>query len=153
MQTFLPYDDFDTCARCLDYRRLGKQRVEAKQILQCLASPNRWQHHPVVRMWKGYEEALKEYYNAIVEEWVARGYNNSMPLFELADVTPMPPWLGDSRVHASHRANLLRKLPEHYGQFGWTEQPYDGYYFPLEPRSEKAKANNKYWTAIIPAQY
>jgi len=32
MQTFLPYADFKESAQCLDYRRLGKQRVEAKQI-------------------------------------------------------------------------------------------------------------------------
>ena len=28
MQTFLPYKDFGKTAKCLDYRRLGKQRVE-----------------------------------------------------------------------------------------------------------------------------
>ncbi len=34
MQTFLPYQDFTETAKCLDYRRLGKQRVEAKRILK-----------------------------------------------------------------------------------------------------------------------
>jgi hypothetical protein len=33
VQTFLPYSDYATSARVLDYRRLGKQRVETKQIL------------------------------------------------------------------------------------------------------------------------
>jgi hypothetical protein len=32
MQTFLPYPDFARSAACLDYRRLGKQRVECLQI-------------------------------------------------------------------------------------------------------------------------
>lgn len=34
MQTFLCYPDFNKSAQVLDYRRLGKQRVEAWQILQ-----------------------------------------------------------------------------------------------------------------------
>lgn len=37
MQTFLPYPDFKKSAQCLDYQRLGKQRLECKQILQTLA--------------------------------------------------------------------------------------------------------------------
>jgi hypothetical protein len=36
MQTFLPYPDFQTSAKILDNKRLGKQRVEAKQILEIL---------------------------------------------------------------------------------------------------------------------
>ena len=34
MQTFLPYKDIQKSVKCLDYRRLGKQRVEAMQILK-----------------------------------------------------------------------------------------------------------------------
>lgn len=41
-----------------------------------------------------------------------------------------PPWLGDERVHSSHRANLLRKKYAHYSQFGWKETPVKGYYWP-----------------------
>jgi hypothetical protein len=37
VQTFLPYPDFVKSVWCLDYRRLGKQRVECLQILQTLA--------------------------------------------------------------------------------------------------------------------
>ncbi len=33
VNTFVPYSDFESIARCLDNRRLGKQRVEAYQIL------------------------------------------------------------------------------------------------------------------------
>ena len=36
MQTFLPYMSFDDSAAVLDYRRLGKQRVETMQILYTL---------------------------------------------------------------------------------------------------------------------
>ena len=33
MQTFLPYPDFKKSLQTLDYRRLGKQRIEAYQII------------------------------------------------------------------------------------------------------------------------
>ena len=36
MQTFLPYPSFTRSLACLDNKRLGKQRVEAKQILMAL---------------------------------------------------------------------------------------------------------------------
>ena len=36
MQTFLPYPDFKKSASCLDYKRLGKQRVEGLQILNAI---------------------------------------------------------------------------------------------------------------------
>jgi hypothetical protein len=42
MQTFLPYEDFTLSAQVLDYRRLGKQRVEALQIYNVLVdNPSR----------------------------------------------------------------------------------------------------------------
>lgn len=55
MQTFLPYPDFERSAAALDYRRLGKQRIEAYQILQTLQNPEQrsWRNHPAVRMWRG----------------------------------------------------------------------------------------------------
>ena len=39
MQTFLPYPDFIASARVLDSKRLGKQRVEALQVLRGLIRP------------------------------------------------------------------------------------------------------------------
>ena len=36
MQTFLPYKSFKKSAETLDYQRLGKQRVEAMQIINVI---------------------------------------------------------------------------------------------------------------------
>ena len=36
MQTFLPYESFKQSARVLDWRRLGKQRVEGMQIINAI---------------------------------------------------------------------------------------------------------------------
>ena len=134
MQTFLPYPDFEISARCLDYRRLGKQRVEAFQILRTLTGQGKmgWKNHPAVKMWRGYEPALQRYMNRMIDEWVRRGYRNTMTGNPCVDVLPveMPPWFGDERFHASHRSNLLRKDPTYYGTFGWSESPDLPYYWP-----------------------
>ena len=39
MQTFLPYESFEDTAKVLDYRRLGKQRVEGMQIINTIQTP------------------------------------------------------------------------------------------------------------------
>ncbi len=132
MQTFLPYPDFARTAACLDSRRLGKQRVEAFQILNVLADPSRrgWQHHPAVEMWRGYEDALRLYMNAMIIEWTQRGYRNTMGIVEVAGAPETPPWLGDPAFHAAHRANLLRKDAEFYSRYGWTESPDLPYIWP-----------------------
>jgi len=121
MQTFLPFPDFQEAVEVLDFRRLGKQRVETYQVLNILLGRTQskgWVNHPVTRMWRGFEEALKIYQNITITEWIKRGYNNNMSL-EVVDESSveMPFWLGDERVHRSHRSNLRRKDFGHYSQY------------------------------------
>lgn len=132
MQTFLPYPSFVKSFKCLDFRRLGKQRVESKQILDALAGRSKgWRNHPATKMWSGHENALKLYHNLCIKEWVARGYVNNMPLFDLKRKKIVEPcWLGDEAFHAAHRSNLLRKAPEYYEQFGWSETDDLPYIWP-----------------------
>ena len=74
MQTFLPFPDFVPSARALDQKRLGKQRVETIQVLRGLIQPGYgWRHHPAVKMWTGYEEALVRYGLDMCGVWVATG--------------------------------------------------------------------------------
>ena len=116
MQTFLPYPDFATGAALLDRRRLGKQRVEALQVLRALTWPGYgWRHHPVVKMWHGYEEALTRYGLDVCAVWCATGSGHVRTQEELAAAGALPPWLGDTEVHRSHRSALVRKDPAHYG--------------------------------------
>jgi len=132
VQTFLPSDDFDECARVLDSRRLGKQRVEALQILRALTRDKYgWKHHPAVKMWAGNEEALASYALAMCREWRQRGFSDTVEgtvrhdagvagivsireQTELAADGGLPWWLGDHALHLSHRAALVRKDPQHY---------------------------------------
>lgn len=138
MQTFLPYPDYEESAQVLDRARLGKQRVEAFQILRAMddrTSRPGWTNHPATRMWRGYGSSLCRYGLAMCWEWIARGYRDSLaPRFAwyLADFGegPDPAWLGDPGFHASHRSNLLRKMPAHYLSFGWCETPNLPYVWP-----------------------
>jgi len=119
MQTFLPYRNFQSSAQCLDYRRLGKQRLEAKQILNALRGLTfGWVNHPVTKMWRGYETALCAYYNEMVIEWEGRGYRNTMTLEQHDHEYPMPHWLTDDFVQ-EHRIKLMKKDPVYYGKFNW----------------------------------
>ena len=130
MQTFLPYRDFKSSLEVLDWRRLGKQRVEAKQILNILRNRTEtkgWRNHPITKMWEGYDNALAEYFNESIWQWVHRGYTNNMEFEEINGDVVYPHWLGNKSFHSSHRANLLRKDYEYYSQFGWEEDSKNPY--------------------------
>ena len=128
MQTFLPYSDFHKCAKSLDMKRLGKQRVEGIQIYRSLTIESYgWKQHPVVKMWRGHENALLYYVNNIIIEWVSRGYKNNIPLNDITWPISYPDWLGNSKLHLSHQSNLLRKEPDFYNKYNWkvpSDLPY-----------------------------
>jgi hypothetical protein len=133
MQTFLPYADFAATAQALDPRRLGKQRVEALQVLRGLTvSGYGWRHHPAVRMWADCEEALTRYGLKICRQWCRTGRRDTCAAAlvaelrsarhiivlrsqaELARAGALPAWLGDPDFHRSHQSALLRKDPAYY---------------------------------------
>ena len=140
MQTFLPYESFGISLQELDSKRLGKQRVEAYQLLRTLIGQSRgWANHPCTKMWRGYELALAFYGILACEEWKSRKYEDNLigPIKLIATGLTVqgakltyPWWLGEPRLHASHRSNLLRKDPDFYGKCGWAEPPTLEYYWP-----------------------
>ena len=121
MQTFLPYPDFKKSLQTLDYRRLGKQRVEAYQIIRAIKYGGGYRNHPAVKMWRGHINALKLYYNLSLDEWIGRGYRNNMLEMPIRGKIAYPEWFGRNCFHAAHRSNLLRKDLVYYGKFGWKE--------------------------------
>ena len=136
MQTFLPYPDFKKSVEVLDYKRLGKQRVETFQVLNILlgrTDTKGWINHPVTKMWRGYEPALQMYQNYTISEWIKRGYKNTMQFENILIEARMPSWLGDERLHKSHRSNLLRKDWEYYSEF-FEEDPNLPYFWPTEEK-------------------
>jgi hypothetical protein len=152
MQTFLPYADFAASAAVLDDKRLGKQRVEALQVLRALTYETYgWKHHPAVRMWDGYADALAAYGIAICDEWTRRGRADTCAgtiaddlaaaglgpprrQAALAAEGRLPPWLGDERVHRSHRSALVRKDPDRYRDVFPDADPDEPYFWPVRGR-------------------
>lgn len=134
MQTFLPYPDIHESVRVLDNVRLSNQRNEGLVIARTLLGlygrtksgrPGGWPFHPATKMWKGYEISLLRYCIAASKECIERGIRDSvLGIFkelkasetEAGGTLRNPPWLGDPRLHRSHRSNLVRKDPEWYGK-------------------------------------
>lgn len=147
--------NFRISASCLDYKRLGKQRVEAKQILEIIIrlqqlrdwlgednNPNlreaikRWirkyksqsitlyrrdskplsfgfSYHPVIRAWFNHTGALKYYVNCHIDEWISRGYNNTMKKYYIDEFT-LPEWIFNNDVYRAYWGVLKEKDPEYY---------------------------------------
>ncbi len=159
MQTFLPDPSFECSASLLDTRRLGKQRVEALQILRALhLEEYGWADHPAVRMWQGRTRALVAYGLAMVDEWCARGHSDATRanIAEFAAPEPallasslpddeLPPWLGQADVHRSHRAALVRKDPEQYGPLFPDATPDLPYVWPPPPAERPPAAPFTAW--------
>lgn len=112
-----------------------------------------WYNHPAVQMWKDKKHALALYACHICFEWRKRGYIDNVvqqvcsimgwtndleiSLRELSfdalyPKYDYPIWLGNAEFHASHRSNLLRKNPEHYKQFNWSEPNNLSYIWPTK---------------------
>lgn len=139
MQTFLPYADFAQSAKCLDMKRLGKQRVEVLQLLNSLTGKTKggWVNHPAREMWRGYEQALVEYGLVICNEWTSRGYKDTCydkihAFFNESVPLTLPPWVGREDIHLSHKSRLIQKYPEHYRPL-WPDIPDNlEYVWPVE---------------------
>ncbi|MFG3497399.1 MSMEG_6728 family protein [Streptomyces sp. NPDC047928] len=164
MQTFLPYPSFSASARVLDARRLGKQRVEALQVLRGLTVPGYgWRRHPAVRMWIGYEEALVRYGLDVCAVWTSRGHRDTCAdsllagfrlarppddvrtrdgvrtQDELAALGELPPWLGEPAFHRSHRSALVRKDPGYYKERFPGVRGDIAYVWPASDRDPEAR--------------
>lgn len=139
MQTFLPYSDFKKSAQIIDWRRLGNQRVESNQILNIIKNGGRWKNHPAVLMWIGYENALIEYRNIFINEWINRGYNNNMNILPINGKVIYPEWLGNKKFHMSHKSKLYQKDPIFY--HFWSDIKPIPYMWPVDKNNKIYKEN------------
>jgi hypothetical protein len=135
MQTFLPYESFMDSAKVLDYRRLNSQRREAHGIVKILTGNSKgkgWVVHPAVKMWSGYDEMLKLYFNIIVKEWIDRGYVNNYEYFNIDELKLIKPWwLGDKDFHRAMRSRLIEKN--------------ESFYLPKFPKDKGFNSGKYFW--------
>lgn len=117
MQTFLTDHQIRKSAATLDKRRLWKQILDAKKILNILVHSEPPFENPVVAQWAGFENFLLTYGLTMADDAWDRGmksFGMKAQLLVLAkdgNLTtsrPLPPsWLGNPNIHASHRSYLL----------------------------------------------
>ena len=137
MQTFLPYPDFELSVKSLDSRRLIKQVLEVQQIITIITNKQgAWKNHPAVLMWKDHVPCLALYGLIAAKEYTRR-YGKIHAC--VANIKPyatykpkMPWWLGDTRLHRSHRANLLRKDRLFYRRYNKGCRPDEPYWWPVK---------------------
>lgn len=156
VNTFLPWPDYSKTAASLDYRRLGKQRVEGLQILRAnLGLTKGWTNHPAAVMWRGHEGSLMEYICAICDEWENRGYTDNvraqvLEIYTENDISAYafttPWWLGKQQFHRSHKSNLKRKDPDYYRFNVPDDLPYrwptpEGTFRSIIPKTTSKGAN------------
>lgn len=124
MQTFMTHDNYYDTAYVLDNKRLGKQRVEAFQILKALRgdynNTGAWVNHPATVMWRDNAYQLACYGYAMCEVWIGRGFSDTLlQEFDSAihnkRTTPEPWWVNHKLLHLTHQSNLMRKNADHYG--------------------------------------
>lgn len=158
MQTFLPFpEDFKKSAKTLDNKRLSKQLTEAYQIIRCIegtSNGNGWKYHPAVRMWVGYIQSLKYYYNCILDELYERKKvgliksQKSRGEYYTPLITPMyiPYWLNNPLIKISHQSNLARKNPV---QYPFKDYGLIGYYWPVKTLTKKSTEIKQQWVDMF----
>lgn len=71
--------------------------------------PNGFSQHPVVKMWLGFETALKAYINAHIDVWVNQGKENNMVKYIIPKEYKRPEWTKSKRIISNYRAALVQK--------------------------------------------
>lgn len=141
MQTFLPFPDFEKSAEVLDNKRLGKQRIEALQLVKELLGLS-WsksiRNHPACIMWQNNIHSLIDYGITMCNEWsLVRGFDDTVwgqlvGCLEKhkSNNKNKPSWFGNEDFHLSHKSNLLRKDYSFYSIFFGDLDPTLPYIWP-----------------------
>lgn len=136
MQVFVPLPNFNDSRKVLDKKRLFKQVIEIRQILAGMGMkvekndgtfyrPTH-KNHPIYKTWEDQQGCLMHYHDLLLYECQQRNIKTNIKNFfpdSLLHKFDYPSWWGREDFHSRHRAALLAKNPEWYGQFGWSEEP------------------------------
>ncbi|MDE2097319.1 MAG: hypothetical protein KGL39_08760 [Patescibacteria group bacterium] len=142
MNTYLPFASFNSLG-LLSNADLAVQVYQAREIIHLLEdAPFGWYKEPASLQWYGYIDALKDYYNLCVVNWVRRGFKTDCKPYtdlNLRDAAKLPPWVGDERVHSYHRSALWHRSPTFYSRYGWAKTDLRPFYPNLHARDDFGK--------------
>ena len=125
MQVFIVGSPLET-ARALDSRRLGKQIVECRQILDALNGAKVWSNHPCVLQYRGYEGWLDDYKKCL--EGYAMGDTVRAAVYNILADGIRPNWHTQDYYDQMKR-RLYTKDPEHYKQWADLAKSDENWYF------------------------
>jgi len=78
---------------------------------------------PMVNLWLGFEEALKAYTNAHIEEWIRRGYKNLMKTYNLVPDSPRPAWTYSEDTINNFKSSLIEREIERHEEKWYMDMP------------------------------
>ncbi|AYV86002.1 MAG: hypothetical protein Solivirus3_2 [Solivirus sp.] len=102
---------------------------------QCIASGNSSQfllpgdrlitssymNHPIITAWLGYNNALKYYINCHIDEWISRGFQNTMCKHEIKEAIAKPFW-SCLQMIKNHQSTLLERELERKEKYWYLHQ-------------------------------
>ena len=126
MQVFIVGSPLET-AMALDQKRLRKQIIECKQILDAINGIGKgWFNHPVVKMYKKHTLWLV-YYTKCLLLYMYGYEGNAKVCSDLADLFT-PSFLTDELCN-QHKRRLFTKNPQHYAQFAEYGTSEENWYY------------------------
>ncbi len=123
MQIFIIGTPLET-AKALDKRRLNKQIIECRQILNAINGAKAWRNHPVVLQYRDYVDWLKLYSN-VLEEY----RNGSYIVAEMIDSVMIPPPFHDEEFFNQMKRRLYTKDNTHYKQWKHLGETQENWYY------------------------
>jgi len=155
-----PILDDNKTVKLLDVNTNKIRTVDSKRLIRLneIYISLGFVYHPALLMWLGHEDALKEYINVHIDEWVCRGFKNTIKKYDLCDkIIVRPEWTYDTYFHQCHRSNLLRKEIEN-GESPHYQTMFDisqihivrPYFWPYTPKANNgiSDANRRYQASI-----
>lgn len=113
MQVFIVGSPLET-AKVLDRRRLNKQVIECKQILDALNGAKAWSNHPCVLQYRGHELWLYDYMRCLMS--YRDGRNTIADLFSGACDCIRPPFHTEEYFN-NMKSRLYAKDQVHYAEY------------------------------------
>lgn len=127
MQIFIVGSIFETC-QALDKRRLWKQILEARQIIDILLGKTQaWKNHPVAKMYKDDLEWLLLYLAVFEEYW--KGDLEAAEIISNGAEEIKPIFLYDDSYLENMKKRLFTKDSSFYSQWASLGESYVNMYF------------------------
>ena len=121
-------------AEALDKRRLNKQIIECRQILNALNGNKAWSNHPCVLQYKGHKEWLELYTYCLEDYFTSKHYSDSSDMLYIAKEWSERAFEYKPKFHTEEYFNQMKrrlytKDKLFYKQWAYLGESEDNWYF------------------------